>query len=81
MSTAISPAVLQRRLVDLDCELALLDVRERGVYANGHLLFAASAPLSRLEIDAPRMVPRRATPILPRRAARGATRSGRSRPA
>ena len=60
----ISPAALKRRLVDLDGELALLDVRERGVYGRGHLLFATSAPLSRLEIDAPRMVPRRATPIV-----------------
>jgi len=64
MSGTISPAALKRRLVDLDGELALLDVRERGVYGRGHLLFATSAPLSRLEIDAPRMVPRRATPIV-----------------
>ena len=48
MSGTISPAALKRRLVDLDGELALLDVRERGVYGRGHLLFATSAPLSGL---------------------------------
>ena len=32
-------------------ELALLDVREEGIFAEGHLLFAASLPLSRLELQ------------------------------
>jgi len=40
-------------------ELAILDVREEGVFAQGHLLFAASAPLSRLELRIDRLVPRR----------------------
>jgi rhodanese-related sulfurtransferase/predicted metal-dependent enzyme (double-stranded beta helix superfamily) len=40
-------------------ELAILDVREEGVFAQGHLLFAASAPLSRLELRIGRLVPRR----------------------
>lgn len=42
-------------------ELALLDVREHGQYGEGHPFFAASLPYSRLEIDASRLVPGRAT--------------------
>ena len=40
-------------------ELALIDVREEGVFAAGHLLTAACLPLSRLEL--------RLEPLLPRR--------------
>ena len=40
-------------------ELALLDVREEGVFAQGHLLTAASLALSRLELGLERRVPRR----------------------
>src|SRR5262245_1443164 len=42
-------------------ELALLDVREELIYSQSHLLHARSAPLSRLELTVPRLVPRRAT--------------------
>src|SRR5690348_15084377 len=45
-------------------ELALIDVREEGVFAAGHLLFAASLPLSRLELTLDALVPRRATRIV-----------------
>ncbi|MGH8747216.1 MAG: rhodanese-like domain-containing protein, partial [Burkholderiales bacterium] len=45
-------------------ELALLDVREEGVFAQGHLLTAASLPLSRLELGLERLVPRRGTRIV-----------------
>jgi len=44
-------------------ELAILDVREELVYSACHLLHARSAPLSRLELIVPRLVPRRATRI------------------
>jgi rhodanese-related sulfurtransferase/predicted metal-dependent enzyme (double-stranded beta helix superfamily) len=65
-------------------ELALLDVREEGVFAEGHLLFACSLPLSRLELRLDALVPRRATRIvlcddddgLARRAARRLMRFG-----
>jgi rhodanese-related sulfurtransferase len=40
-------------------ELALLDVREQGVFGRGHLLFASCAPLSRLELMIEELVPRR----------------------
>jgi rhodanese-related sulfurtransferase/predicted metal-dependent enzyme (double-stranded beta helix superfamily) len=59
----ITAAALKAALHDGE-EIALLDVRETGVYARGHLLFAASAPLWRLELLAPRLVPRRATRIV-----------------
>jgi rhodanese-related sulfurtransferase/predicted metal-dependent enzyme (double-stranded beta helix superfamily) len=45
-------------------ELAILDVREEGVFAEGHLLFAASLPLSRIELRVAALVPRRATRIV-----------------
>jgi rhodanese-related sulfurtransferase len=45
-------------------ELALLDVREEGVFACGHILLASSLPLSRLELEASRLVPRRSTRMI-----------------
>jgi len=42
-------------------ELALLDVREEGVFAAGHLLTAACFPLSRLELLLDKGIPRRTT--------------------
>ncbi|MCX7373029.1 MAG: rhodanese-like domain-containing protein [Alphaproteobacteria bacterium] len=46
-------------------ELALLDLREEGAFAaQGHLLFAVPAPLSRLELMIDGLVPRRATRII-----------------
>lgn len=44
-------------------EIALLDVREEGVFATGHPLWAASLPLSRLELQAWGRIPRRDTRI------------------
>jgi rhodanese-related sulfurtransferase len=64
MSARIAPGTLRARLTDLDGELALLDVREQGAFARAHILLASNAPLSRLEIDVPRLVPRRATPVV-----------------
>src|SRR3954454_9635948 len=45
-------------------ELALVDVREELMFSNGHLLWAHSIPLSRLELDFARLVPRRSTRIV-----------------
>ena len=45
-------------------ELAILDVREEGVFAEGHLFAAASLPLSRLELKLDALVPRRDTRIV-----------------
>jgi rhodanese-related sulfurtransferase len=44
-------------------EIAVLDLREEGAFAAGHLLLARSVPASRLEIGFADLVPRRATPI------------------
>ena len=59
----VTAAELRRRLLDAG-ELALLDVREEGVFAQGHILTASNAPTSRFEHVVPRLVPRRATPIV-----------------
>jgi rhodanese-related sulfurtransferase len=59
----ISPSALKERLRSPD-ELALLDVREEGVFARGHLLLACSLPLSRFELRLRDLVPRRSTPIV-----------------
>jgi rhodanese-related sulfurtransferase len=59
----VSPAMLKQWLHD-GAEIALLDVREEGVFAKRHLLLAVSAPLSRLELRAPLLVPRRSTRLV-----------------
>ena len=63
MTDTISPHDLRRRLTEAD-ELALLDVREQGVFARAHILLASNLPLSRLETDMAGLVPRRTTPIV-----------------
>lgn len=45
-------------------ELALMDLREEGVFSRCHLFHARSLPLSRLELNLRTMVPRRATPLV-----------------
>lgn len=45
-------------------ELAVLDAREQGVFLTGHLFHAACVPLSHLELDLPRLVPRRDTRVV-----------------
>ncbi len=45
-------------------EIALIDVREEGVFAEAHPLFAASLPLGRLELEVMERVPRLDTPIV-----------------
>ena len=60
----ITAEKLSGALRDLAGEPALLDVREEGAYARGHILLATSLPLSRLELNILRLVPRRRTPII-----------------
>ncbi|HEY0522778.1 MAG TPA: rhodanese-like domain-containing protein [Stellaceae bacterium] len=59
----VPPGELKAMLGD-GAELAVLDVREEGLFAQGHLLLAASLPLSRLEIRLAALVPRRGTRIV-----------------
>lgn len=61
--TITSPSDVRLALLARD-ELALLDVREEHWYAKGHPLFAASLPLSRLELDVYDRIPRRDTRIV-----------------
>ena len=59
----VSPREVKTMLRD-GGELALLDVREEGVFARSHLLFATPLPLSRLELDLAALVPRRSTRVV-----------------
>jgi rhodanese-related sulfurtransferase len=45
-------------------EIALLDVREHGQYGESHLFFGVPLPWSRLELEAPRLLPCKATRIV-----------------
>ena len=60
----ISPAALSRLIKNSSGEYAIIDVREEGSFAREHLLLASNAPLSRLELIMPALVPRRATQII-----------------
>ena len=60
----VSPAEVRRMLGD-GGEIALLDMREEGVFSEtGHPFFAVSLPLSRLELGIRGLVPRRSTRIV-----------------
>ncbi|KAB0631425.1 rhodanese-related sulfurtransferase [Burkholderia latens] len=54
---------VRARLLARD-EIALIDVREEDPYAQGHPLWAANFPLSKLELDAWTRIPRRDTPVV-----------------
>ena len=60
---AVSARELKRMLHD-GGEIAVLDVREEGVFAKQHMLLACPAPLSQLELRVPLLVPRRSTRIV-----------------
>ncbi|MFN0041053.1 MAG: rhodanese-like domain-containing protein [Burkholderiales bacterium] len=63
MARVARPAQLKAMLRDGQ-ELALVDVREQGVYFHGHLLFAACIPLSHLEMRVADLIPRKGTRIV-----------------
>jgi rhodanese-related sulfurtransferase len=63
MPRPLSPHAVKQMLAD-GGELALLDLREELIFSQGHLLFARSLPLSRLELAMARLVPRRTTRIV-----------------
>jgi rhodanese-related sulfurtransferase len=61
---AVQPGDL-RRMLDDGREIALLDVREEGVYSrDGHILLASNVPLSHLELRARALLPRRSVRIV-----------------
>ncbi len=57
---SVDAGALKAMLVDGQ-ELAIVDLREELIFSQGHLLFARSVPLSRLELKFARLVPRRGT--------------------
>ena len=59
----IAPAELKRLLLE-ESELALIDVREQGAFAEAHLLFAVCVPLSSMELTIGDLVPRHDTPVV-----------------
>jgi rhodanese-related sulfurtransferase len=60
---SLTASALKAMLADGE-ELALIDLREELIFAQNHLLFARSVPLSRLELNFARLVPRPGTPIV-----------------
>ncbi len=63
MTSFIAPKTLKSWLHD-GGEIALLDVREHGQYGEAHLFYGIPLPFSRLELDAPRLVPRRGVRVV-----------------
>ena len=67
--TAVSPfarisAVALKAMEADGKEIALIDPREEGVFGKAHLLYAVNMPLSKLELNIFRMVPRNSTRIV-----------------
>ena len=63
LAKQVSPAAVKAMLTD-GHELALVDVREELIFSQNHLLWARSVPLSRLELNFARLVPRPSTRIV-----------------
>jgi rhodanese-related sulfurtransferase len=63
MSVGIGADALRAALLGGD-EIALLDVREEAEFGPEHILLAIHLPLSRLELRAPYLVPRRNTRVV-----------------
>ncbi|MDB5757440.1 MAG: sulfurtransferase, partial [Burkholderia sp.] len=61
--STLTPAAVRQLLLDRE-ELVLIDVREEDPYAQAHPLWAANFPLSKLELEAWRRIPRRDTLIV-----------------
>src|SRR5882672_6392460 len=59
----VTPAELRDRYHS-GGEIAIVDAREEGSFHNKHLLMASCLPLSRLELLAPGVLPRRAAAIV-----------------
>ena len=63
MSIYVTPEDLNAALRDGE-ELALIDVREQGVFFDSHLFWAVCIPMSRLELHVQDLVPRAGTRII-----------------
>ena len=62
MAGSITATELRRRY-QAGGEIAIVDAREEGKFHDRHLLMASCLPLSRLEVMAPGLLPRRSAPI------------------
>jgi rhodanese-related sulfurtransferase len=63
MAKSVTAAELKAMLRDGQ-ELALIDVREEGVFSAAHTFLACSIPLSRIELSIGQLVPRKSTRIV-----------------
>ncbi|MSP67415.1 MAG: thiosulfate sulfurtransferase [Alphaproteobacteria bacterium] len=63
MIRRLAPAAVRAALAD-GGEIALIDVREEGVFGQGHLFYACCIPLSRLELRIADLVPRRSARVV-----------------
>ncbi|CAG9988294.1 unnamed protein product [Clonostachys byssicola] len=63
MAKTVSAETLRRYWANKD-EVALIDVREEGPYADAHPFFALTVPVSELEAKVPALVPRLSVPII-----------------
>lgn len=63
MTKTITATAL-RQLWTIGSEVALLDVREEGPFAEAHPLFALTVPVSEIELRLPTLVPRLGAPIV-----------------
>jgi len=63
MTDLVSAPTLRDRLLAGD-EIAVIDVREHGVYGSAHVLLASCAPLSRLEMMLGDLVPNLNAPVV-----------------
>ena len=64
MGTSITTPFALRDRYHSGGEIAIVDAREEGSFHNRHLLMASCLPLSRLELLAPALLPRRSAPIV-----------------
>jgi len=67
-----------RALANDGSELAIVDVREEQAFADNHLLYAISVPLSRLELLMADLVPRKDAPVVLCDAGQGQDLAGRA---
>src|SRR5712671_3649349 len=63
MAGSVTPAELRDRFRS-GSEIAIVDAREEGSFHERHLLMASCLPLSRLELIAPGLLPRRSAPVV-----------------
>jgi len=59
----VAPATLKSWLHD-GAEIALLDIREHGLYGEAHLFYSVNVPYSQLEFEVLRLVPRTSTRVV-----------------